>query len=240
MNKGYILALAFVAISCMIMSGGCSSQAPSVNTSTATPTASPRIMATPSPAPSRGPGGPIYGNVYLNGTPVEDAKVKAVSADGAYRETITTNGSGAYVLSLPKDVQYNLTASYGWMRHTLWPVFTNDRYDISLNTTQKTMITGRGRVVGGPLGYNPSTYNFSTTIIEAVPANGDATIAATARSDGSYSLEIQPDVLYHLRGSIFTNVWFNYHNTERGGQTIDVRLDPDTTALIDYMVVLPA
>jgi hypothetical protein len=102
------------------------------------------------------------------------------------------------------------------------------------------MITGRGRVVGGPLGYNPSTYNFSTTVIEAVPANGDATIAAAARSDGSYSLEIQPGVLYHLRGGILTNIWFNYHNTERGGQTIDVRQGPDTTALIDYTVVLPA
>lgn len=197
-------------------------------------------MATPAPAPSRGPGEQIYGNVYLNSTPVENAQIEAVSADGTYRITNTTNDVGAYALFLPKDVQFNVTASYGWMRHTQWPVFTNGRYDIYLYTTQKTTISGKGRVVGGPLGYNPSAYNFSTIVIEAIPAKGNATISTNPHSDGSYSVEIQPGVLYHLRGGILTNIWFNYHNTERGGQTIDVSLSPDTTALVDYTVVLPA
>ncbi len=150
----------------------------------------------------------------------------------------TTNGSGAYVLSLPKDVQFNVTASYAWMRHMLWPVYTNGVYDIDLYTTQKTMITGKGRVVGGPLGYNVSLYNFSAVIIQAVPTNGNETLSTTASSDGSYSLEIRPDVAYRLNGGILTNIWFNYHNTERGGQWIDVKMGPDETALIDYVVLL--
>jgi hypothetical protein len=239
MNREYILAIAFAALVCVIMICGCTSQPPTTNNLTAVPTVTAQSRATPVPIPPRGTGDQIYGHIYLNGTPVEDARVEAVSADGTYRRVNTTNESGAYVLPLPKDVQFNVTASYGWMRHTIWPVFANGRYDINLYTTQKTRITGKGRVVGGPLGYNPSLYNFSTIVIEAIPANGNATISTRARSDGNFSLEIQPDVLYHLKGGILTNVWFNYHNTERGGQKIDVRLGSDTTFLIDYTVVLP-
>jgi hypothetical protein len=91
MNRGFIMAIAFVAISCAIVLCGCSSQALSINNATARPAVNSRSMVTPVPTPSRGPGGQIYGHVYLNGTPVEDAQVEAVSENGAYRVTNTAN-----------------------------------------------------------------------------------------------------------------------------------------------------
>ncbi|MGA9139336.1 MAG: hypothetical protein WBZ29_03870 [Methanocella sp.] len=234
-----IATIAIAAVVFAIALGGCTGQPPSVNNTTVVPAAVTQRMATPVPAQYQGPGDMIYGHVNLNNTPVENAQVEAVSANGTYSVRNTTDSNGTYFLYLPKDEQFNVTASYSWMRHTLWPVFANEVYDINLYQTQKTMITGKGRVIGGPLGYNISLYNFSIVMIEAIPANGNGTISAAANVDGSYSLEIMPGVSYHLKGGILTNIWFNYHNTERGGQSIDIKMGPDETALIDYVVLLP-
>jgi hypothetical protein len=241
MTEKFIIAtMAITAITCAILLCGCSSLPPSANNTTARLFAVPQAMVMQAAGPSPGPGDVIYGHVYLNGTPVENAEVTVASIDGAYSTQDTTNASGAYVLPAPRDVELNATASYAWMRHTIWPVFAGGDYDINLYTTQKTLITGKGQVAGGHPGYNASLYNFTADVLEAIPADGSATISTKARSDGSYVLDVRPGVLYHLKGGILTTLRFNYHNTEKGGQTIDVRLEPDTTALIDYTVVLPA
>ncbi len=241
-----VVALALATFTCAVLLSGCVGQGP--------PGAAPTIA--PGPGPDSSPGRPISGHVYIEGVPVEDARVEAVSADGALNVHNTTTGSGAYVLFLPPGdglrggdgliggrTQLNLTATYGWMHHTVWPAFAGGRYDVHLNTTPKSLIAGGGRVVGGPLGYNTSLYNFSAVTIQAVPADGNATApvaSTTANGDGSYSLEVRPGVRYVLKGGLLANMWFNYHETERGGSSIELRLDPDETALIDYTVVLPS
>jgi hypothetical protein len=235
------ITIVLIAIICAILVGVYDSPASPNGNMATTPSAAMQGTAGQAVGPSTVPDGTIYGHVYLNGTPVEDAKVIAISADGNYTLQDTTNSNGTYVIHAPRGLQFNITASYAWMRHTIWPVFAGEEYDINIYTTQKTLITGKGRVAGGIPGYNASLYNFTAVVIEAVPLNStqsNATISTKANRDGSYALEVRPGTTYQLKGGMLTTLWFNYHNMEKGGQMLEIKPGPDETALIDYVVLI--
>ncbi len=88
----------------------------------------------------------ISGHVYLDDKAISGASVEAISAYRRSNMSTITDDSGAYSLGLDPRTQYNITATYQGMRHTVWPVFVEDNetgvYDINLTRTPRTALAG--------------------------------------------------------------------------------------------------
>ncbi|MGA9141081.1 MAG: carboxypeptidase-like regulatory domain-containing protein [Methanocella sp.] len=212
-------ALMFTVIICAIITSGCSNEVP-------TRYSNDTILTD--------------GHIYLDGEPVAGAQIRAISANGTYRISNVTDGNGTYALYLPNGTQYNLTASYKGLTHTVWPVAAGT-YDINLTKTPRSFIMGQGVTIGGPPG-SKSTNASKETII-ARPANSNDTITAKVGSDGRYILEVKPGVQYQVRGDGPWPVWLNYRNFPNnslyGGWAMNLTLGQDETILINFRVHLP-
>jgi|AGTN01.2.fsa_nt_gi hypothetical protein len=218
MSRAIPLALATAIIAFAILSSGCSNP----------------LSAVISPA---GDSHTASGHVFLDGNPVASAEVDAVSANGSLRLSGVTSDAGLYVLDLPEGVQFNVTARYQGLRHTVWPVSIgdiNDQFDIKLTRSAKSFIAGTGGSVGGYVGYDNSRplTGFNLTITEA---SGNGSVSTLIRSDKSYSFEVEPNVTYHLEGR-FPDVRYSYRN---GGYGSNITVGPNETVLVDYLVILP-
>jgi hypothetical protein len=192
---------------------------------------------TPTLIPKIGDNFLIHGYVNIDGKTVTGADVEAISADNVYHFENVTNDNGAYVLYLPKNLSFNVSATYQGLQHTVWPVSVGDSdylYNISITTTPKSFIEGTGYSVGGYLGYNNSQPLTGFTF-NAIQANDNTTFTAVIKDDWSYSLEVKPGVKYHLDRRM-PDVHFYSRN---GDYMSDVVVGPNETALIDYVVVLP-
>lgn len=228
MRRAIITILTFAIIIGATSLGGCNQQEfPMINLTTVTPTI---IQSYP-------PDG-ITGHVYLEGNAVKGAKMQAVSVNGTDYRNTTTDDAGAYTLNLTANTSYNLTASWQGLRHTIWPVSLGDKYyeyNISLTSTPMSFIEGTGYSVGGYLGYNNSQpltgFEFYVTQV-----NANSTLTAVIQNNWSYSLEVEPGVLYHIERHQ-PDVWFNYRNSN--DLISNVTVGPNETALIDYVVILP-
>lgn len=191
-----------------------------------------------SPVPSYHPYG-INGHVNLDGHAISGAHVEAVSLNGTDRLNTTTDDNGAYTLNIKSGTDYNLSATWQGLRHTIWPVSIGDKYyeyNISLSTTSRSFIEGTGYSIGGPIGYNNSQ-PLTGFEFYATPVNGNSKLTTVIQNDWSYSLEVEPGVMYHMERHM-PDVWFNYRNNNRV-LSLDVVVGPNETAFIDYEVILP-
>ena len=228
MRRAFIILLTFAIIIGAASFGGCDQPGSSmVNPATVTPTS---VQSYHSDG--------ISGYVYFDGKAVKGANIEAISANGTDYRNTTTDDAGAYTLNLAANTSYNLTATWQGLRHMLWPVSLGDKYyeyNISLTSTPGSFIEGTGHSVGGYLGYNNSQpltgFEFNVTRV-----NTNSTLTAVIQNDWSYSLEVEPGVLYHIE-RYQPDVWFNYRN---GNDLMsNVTVGPNETALIDYVVILP-
>lgn len=191
----------------------------------------------------------LTGHVYLNGYAISGAHVEAISVNGTDRIATITNDNGAYVLNIKPDIKYNVTATYQELRHTVWPVYLpgeTDTYDINLTTTPKSTIEGSRYTKGGP---NPEFFyhkRWSDVVINATSVKDNITLTALTDSNGSYSLEIEPNVLYNITGaSSLQNKYpipvFYYRNYGgiSTGYCNQIMVGPNETALVDYIIYLP-
>lgn len=237
------ITLTLFVLLCVISVDGCTEEAPTANNSTPLPNT---IPDAPTIIPGLGAAYTAYGRVYLDGNIVSGAQVEAMSVDGTYRTSNTTDKNGVYQLVLPDNKEYNVTAKYQGLQHKLWPVLLKGEsasYNIYMTSAPKSVVRGHGSAAGGPLGFDASKFNFSGFVLKAVPANINATITTTANSDGSYYMEVEPGVRYRMDVDTMAGVWFNLRNTDRGGLAswhgLNVTPGTDETVLVDYHIALP-
>lgn len=177
----------------------------------------------------------ISGHVYLDGKAVSGALVEAVSAYGRNMTSTVTDDNGAYNLGLDSRTQYNITATYQGMRHTVWPVLLYDNetgeYDIHLTRTPRSTMTGAAP------GNEAWLRHPGVVTIEAVPVGGGTPVKATIGPDFNYSLDVEPLVYYDIGGK-FHGSDENYYNVTLAYRTGIVfsgfMLRPNETALVDY------
>jgi hypothetical protein len=178
---------------------------------------------------------PAYGYVYFESKAAAGANVEAVSVDGILRVTNITNNSGAYVLNLKPEVWYRVTATYRGMKHTIWPVYLsrdghgNSGYDINLTQVSRSMIAG------APMA--GSNWTGSGIYITAVPSNGDAPLTAVTGDDGSYAIDVAPDIYYIVSGDSYDFRGMQYPVSVFYRNTIGctkVKPGKDETVLLDY------
>jgi hypothetical protein len=228
-----------------VLTGGCSKNTASENNTTImnnTITGPVTHPEAPTIIPGQGPAYAVTGRVYLDDCLVGGAQVEAVSADGTYRTSNMTDYRGAYHLILPDQMEFSVTARFHNLQHKIWPVYlagASASYTINISSTPKSSITGKGTAIGGPYGYDPSRYNFNRTRIKAVPANAIATLSTVANADGSYYLEVLPNVRYQLQAEAsWDAVWFKYRNLHVD-PVRNITLDTDETIVIDFEILLP-
>lgn len=201
------------------------------------------------------------GRVFLDGKAVSGAAIEAVPINGAGKlytimddkvsikgagnlYTITDN-NGAYTLNITPATPYSITATYQGLRHTIWPVYLDNRSDtfnINLTTTPKSTIEGTGFATCS----DPSRNTSDMSIFDInLNSTKDHTIASKALNrDGSYLLEVEPNVTYEMSGTLGEMgsppiTQFFYHNYKPLGSLPQITVSPNETVLIDYMVVLP-
>lgn len=195
-------------------------------------------QAAPTLAPSVGDSYLVCGHVCLEGNAVANATVEAVSVNGNRSLSNVTGADGLYALYLPGGVQFNVTATYQGLQHTIWPVIASSslyNYDINLTRTPESFIAGTGSI-SGPMGYNVSWMLAGYRPTVARP-DGNGSITTTIRSDNSYSLEVEPGVSYQFNGTD-AGIYFSYRNGE-GGMRLNVTVGPNETALVDYTIMIP-
>ncbi len=208
----------FIGISTCILLSGCVNL--STNSSTVPPVAS--------------------GYVYLDGNVVSGATVEAISVDGTDHQSNITDDRGAYVLNITPAKMYNITATYQGLRHTVWPVYLDnktDTYNISLTTTPRSTIEGTGYAVheGKPF---PIDHISNTIVVNLVPtAKNHTTCSREVDRDGSYSVEVEPNVQYKMSSNI--SAFFYYHNDPAWVCDHQITIGPDETALVDFDLILP-
>jgi hypothetical protein len=177
----------------------------------------------------------ISGHIYLDGKAVSGAFVEAISAYGRNRTSTVTDDSGTYSLGLDSRTQYNITATYQGMRHTVWPVFVYDNetgvYDINLTRTPRSIMTGAAP------SDEPWLRHPDAVTIEATPVGGGTPVTASIGPDFNYSLDLEPLTYYDISGK-FRGSDGNYYNLTFKYRTGIVfsgfMLRPDETALVDY------
>jgi hypothetical protein len=181
------------------------------------------------------------GYVYLDGKVIGGATVEAISADGTDRQSTTTDGTGAYVLNITPAKRYNITATYQGLRHTVWPVYLDnktDMYNIDLTTTPRSAIKGIGYATREG---EPYEGNMGVLSVELTPTiKNHTTFSMRLENDGKYSMEVDPDVQYRMRGTFSGGevAGFYYHNTEYVRDNL-ITIGPNETALIDIKYRLP-
>jgi hypothetical protein len=180
------------------------------------------------------------GYVYLDGNIVSGAIVEAISADGTDHRSNITDDRGAYVLNITPAKIYNITATYQGLRHTVWPVYLDnktDTYNISLTTAPKSTIEGTGYAVheGKPF---PIDHILNPIVINFVPtAKNQTTLSGDTGRDGSYSMEVEPNVQYMMSSNI--SALFYYHNDPAWVRDHQITIGPNETALVDFDLILP-
>ncbi|WP_424356812.1 carboxypeptidase regulatory-like domain-containing protein [Methanocella sp. MCL-LM] len=178
------------------------------------------------------------GEVSLDGIPVTGASVLAASFDGTDRVSTITDTNGSYTLYIKPGLWYNITASYQGLKHTVWPVNLSDHqtdpYDIALSRTPRSTISGSPAA--------DSEWKGRAVYVEAASLDGSAPLMAVTLDDGSFSLDVRPDIRYHLTGntyaytSIKNPVSFSFRNVLYG---YSVKLNSNETVLMDYRANRP-
>jgi hypothetical protein len=208
----------YVSIGFFILLSGCVNE--STNSSTVPPVAT--------------------GYVYFDGNVISGATVEALSADGTDHQSNITDDRGAYVLNITPMKIYNITAKYQVLRHTIWPVYLDnktDTYNISLTTTPRSTIEGTAYAFheGEPF---PVDHILDSPVIDLVPtAKNHTTLSTYIGRDGSYSMEVDPNVQYRMSGYIGPG--FYYHNSQARVRDHLITIGPNETALIDVEFYLP-
>jgi hypothetical protein len=178
------------------------------------------------------------GYVFLDGNIVSGATVDALSVDGTDRQSTTTDDRGAYVLNITPAKAYNITAIYQGLRHTVWPVYLDnkaDTYNISLTTTPGSTIEGTGYAFHEGAPYK---HYLGELIINLEPTSKNhTTYSRHLEGNGSYSMEVDPDVQYMMSGNIGAN--FYYNNFQAPVRDHLISIGPNETALIDIEFYLP-
>jgi hypothetical protein len=175
------------------------------------------------------------GFVYINGDAINGATVEAISVDETDYKSNITDDRGAYILNITPMKIYNVTATYNGLRHTVWPVYLDNKsesYNISLTTTPRSTIEGRGYAFheGEPF---PFDHIGNTLVINLVPwEKNHTTIFTQLGRNGSYSVVVDTNVLYTMGGM---DAHFYYHNHLAGLQdnNYNITVGPNETALID-------
>jgi hypothetical protein len=194
----------------------------------------------------------IIGHVYLDGHAIGGARIEVISINGTDCVNTTTDDKGAYTLNINDETKYNLTAICQGLRHTVWPAYLpgeTNVYDVNLTTAPVSTIEGSGYTIG-PLGNRElfDTYDhkrWSGFVVTATSVKDSISITTLTDSNGSYSLEVEPNVLYKMTGAYNVNSGFSpmfrYRN---GGALADgysntITVGPNETALVDYVFVMP-
>jgi len=149
-------------------------------------------------------GSPVAsGHVFLDGKAVSGAAIEAVPINGTGNLYTTTDNQGAYTLNLTPATTYNVTATFHGLRHTVWPVYVDnksDTFNINLTTTPKSTIEGTGYINAAhpERKYYRSHYqiNLNSTIDHTV-------ISKIFNEDGSYSVDVEPNVTYEVNGTLY-------------------------------------
>ncbi len=182
------------------------------------------------------------GYVYIDGEVIGGATVEAISADGTDRQSTTTDGTGAYVLNITPAKKYNITATYQGLRHTVWPVYLDDKtdtYNIDLTTTPRSTIEGTGYAFHEGKPYRNS---LRVLVIHLEPTSKNhTTYSRHLEGNGTYSMEVEPDVEYTTSGTLSGSpniASFFYHNS-REYVPDRITIDPNETVLIDIEYHLP-
>ena len=208
----------YVSIGIFILLSGCVNE--STNSSTEPPVAT--------------------GYVYLDGDVIGGATVEAISADGTDHQSNITDDRGAYVLNITPAKIYNITATYQGLRHTVWPVYLDnktDTYNISLTTAPRSTIEGTGYAFheGKPFPFD----HMDPPVINLVPmAKNYTTLSNYMGRDGSYSMEVYPNLQYTMKVSPPIASFF-YHNYQAWVRDHLISIGPNETALIDIEFYLP-
>ncbi|MDI6896942.1 carboxypeptidase-like regulatory domain-containing protein [Methanocella conradii] len=209
----------YISIGVFLSLSGC------VNTSTVPPVAS--------------------GRVFLDGNVVSGAAIEAVPIDGTGNLYTITDDTGAYTLDLTPAIPYNVTATYQGLRHTIWPVYLDnksDTFNITLTTIPKSTVEGTGYATSAhPEHHNLTASNFA---INLNSTKDHTVISKLFNKDGSYSVEVEPNVTYEVNGTLGEMgsppiTQFFYHNYKPLGNRPQITVSSNETVLIDYMVALP-
>jgi hypothetical protein len=241
-----IVILILVTILC-----GCIKETPTVNSITPIPTVQIQNQSSLNTVL-------IYGHVYLNGEAISNARVEAISANKTDCLYNITNDYGIYTLNIKPDTNYNITASYQGLQHTIWPVYylpeameETNLFDINLTTIPSSTIDGSGYTLGsGPLGERYNHTRWSGFFIDVRSVKDNTTISATTDSNGNYSLTVEPNILYNISGysrahdnyPIATFYYRNYiypFDSYFYGNYPQIIVGPNETALINYVIVVP-
>lgn len=186
------------------------------------------------------------GHVYVDGKVVSGASVEAVAINGTDHISTTTDDKGAYVLNITPYTKYNVTAMYQGLRHTVWPVYLEnkaDTYNINLTTTPRSTIEGTG-TIGGDTQFNVPMSNLAINLVPVTKNN--TTISTIMNGDGSCSLEVEPNMQYEMTGTMGGVMGsppiaqFYYRNYPAGlGDCPQITVGSNETALLDVEFVIP-
>jgi hypothetical protein len=86
---------------------------------------------------------------------------------------------------------------------------------------------------------------WSGVVVTLISVKDNAIITTLTDSNGNYSLEVEPDVLYNMTGASSVNnkypvPMFHYRNyVGHAGYFENITVGPNETALVDYEIVLP-
>lgn len=242
-HRKYAILILFVCISIFLALCGC------IDSST-------NVIHAP-------PGPPIVtGHVFLDGKAISDADVEAVSANGTYHRYAVTDDEGVYALNITPDTDYNVTATYKGLHHTIWPVYLpgdTNTFDINLTTTPVSTIEGSGYTIISVSPFESKegrykTYNhtkWSGFLINAKSIQDNNTLTAITDINGNYIIHVEPNKTYVMTGYFSApdgppNAIFTYRN---GGTSSIyasdnisgpiVKVDLGETILVDYIFPMP-
>lgn len=183
------------------------------------------------------------GYVYFDGHPVSGATIEGISADCTDHRSASTDDRGTYVLNITPGKTYNITATYQGLRHTVWPVYLDNRtdmYNISLTTTPRSTIEGSwsANLKGKPFPID----HMNTPVIQLVAWTKNQTdLSVEASRDGRFLIVVEPDVQYWMTSNI--GAMFYYHNDPfrlyDSNHNSNITISPNETALIDIEFILP-
>jgi hypothetical protein len=224
MSRAALISLmALISIFCAVLFSGCSTLPPDVNNTVSNDTAL------------------AFGHVYLDNKTVAGASIEAVSLNGSLVVTTRTNARGAYTLNLLPGVSYNVTATSDGLNHTITPVYLppgskgQTGYDIIMSKTHRSAISGVAAA--------DSMWKGKGVYIQAIPLTGSQDFVAVTGDDGSYTLDLVPDVDYYVMARTYQpdgqeqGAFVYYRNTTACAR---FRPAPDETILLDYKASLPS
>lgn len=211
------------------------------------------------------PSGPpvVTGHVFLDGKAISGAAVDAVSANGTYHRYAVTGNDGVYTFNITPDTDYNVTATYQGLQHTIWPVYLpgdTSTFDINLTTLPMSTIEGSGytTISVSPWESKEGRYKtyyhtrWSGFLINARSMKDNTTLTAVTDINGSYILKIEPDTVCVISSYFFPPdghpiASFHYRNSggleyvDSGNITTGpiAIAGPNETVFVDYIFPMP-